>query len=256
MTTRLFKIAQAYAYAATARVVPFDAIRAVIYYKLVAQNKRPFRFLDTTHPYLYHSYNNYGMTERSAEMPIVRHYLTSAPWTRVLEIGNVTAYYEDYFVGLFPNKVVVDKYERDWKVVTADVAGFADPDRFDFIFSVSTFEHMDSDGGRNPDYRPGSSTSATVACDNIRHVYEHLLRPGGLFVITAPLGYSPEWDATVHGTDLDRSGFSQLRRHRVSRTGPMEWRTFADSMTPGDYAYGRPFPYANHLAVLEIRKNA
>lgn len=243
-----------YGLAAVARIVPFRLILSVLLPKVSLRSKRRFVYLGDLLPYLFHSYNNYGITERSVEMPIVRHYLIERTWDRVLEIGNVTAYYEDYFVGLFPNKLVVDKLEKDWKVITSDIADYSDAKRFDFIFSVSTFEHMDSDLGRNPDYHTGKARSISIACDNIRYVYENLLRPGGLFVVTAPMGYTPEWDATMFADDLARSGFSELRRHLVSRIGALDWTTQADNVPQCDYEYGRPFPYANHVVVLEIRK--
>jgi hypothetical protein len=83
-----------------------------------------------------------------------------------------------------------------------------------------------------------------------------LLRAGGLFVVTAPMGYAAEWDATVFSDDLVNSGFDGLRRHLVTRTGVMEWHTRAEDVPRRDYVYGTPFPFANDVVVLELRKNA
>ncbi len=44
------------------------------------------------YPYLFHSYNNMGLTERSVEIPIIYHYLNTLKISNVLEVGNVTNY--------------------------------------------------------------------------------------------------------------------------------------------------------------------
>lgn len=212
----------------------------------------PFIFSGERLSYLFHTYNNMGLTERSVEIPIIKHYLTRAKWQRVLEVGNVTNYYEDYYLGLFPNKTVVDKFERNYNVVTCDIAQFSDADRFDFIFSISTFEHMDSDLGRNADYVPGMANHSTVAVDNIIHCYEKLLRPGGLMIVTAPLGYTPEWDTTFIGRALDDYGFQRLRRHLVSRVDEQRWTQREEIPGSEKYCYGHPHPFANHLSIIEI----
>ena len=216
--------------------------------------ERRFVYGGREYPYLFHSYNNFGLTERSVEMPIVKHYLTSRPWRSVLEIGNVTGYYADYFVGAFPNKTVVDKLETDCSVVTKDVAEYDPGTTFDFVFSVSTFEHMDSDLGRNKDYRPGTTRHGTVAADNIVHCYEKLLAPGGLMMITAPLGYTPEWDATWWSETLTRYPFTSLKKRLVSRISEQEWAEVTGFAADREYAYGRPYPYANHVSIFEITK--
>jgi len=205
-------------------------------------------------PYLFHSYNNYGITERTAEIPIVFAYLKSRNFKHVLEIGNVTNYYEDYFVNAFNNKTVVDKIEHNYNVITKDIAEFSSEQKFDFIFSISTFEHMDSDLGRNPDYKQGSSRLCSVAADNIVHCYENLLAENGLLLVTAPIGYTPEWDLTFKSDCLDKYPFKSLKKIIFKRTGDMEWIQLDSSNMDGSMAYGSPFPYANYISVFEIRK--
>ena len=204
--------------------------------------------------YLFHSYNNLGLTERSVEIPIIKHYLSRRSWQRVLEVGNVTNYYESEFAGLFPNKTVVDKLERHHNVVTSDIADYTSGQPFDFIFSISTFEHMDSDSGRNPDYRPGEARFGSNAADNMVHCYEHLLAPDGLMVITAPLGYATEWDETFFGDTLESYGFKTLKKHLVSRIAEQHWEQQQVIDKRRGYEYGVPYPFANHVSVVEIAK--
>lgn len=218
------------------------------------KTKEAFVFNGEQLDYLFHSYNNLGLTERSVEIPIVKHYLTRKKWSNVLEIGNVTNYYEDYFSGLFPNKTIVDKIERNYNVITSDIANFFSPNGFDFIFSISTFEHMDSDLGRNLDHVPGIAKNGTVAADNIVHCYENLLEKDGLMVITAPLGYTPEWDSTFRDGILDKYPFKGFKKQLISRVSEQNWVQTTEFDADNPHAYGTPFPYANHIAIVEISK--
>lgn len=204
--------------------------------------------------YLFHSYNNMGITERSVEIPIIFHYLNSRKFSKVLEIGNVTNYYEDYFAGVFPSKTVVDKIEVSYNVITSDIAKFKPDEKFDFIFSISTFEHMDSDLGRNPDYVKDKSKYITVAADNIVHCYENLLTEGGLMVITAPMGYTPEWDATFKSDFVEKYPFKSAKRKLFKRINEEEWIKVDKFSIDDGMKYDTPFPYANYVSIIEFEK--
>src|SRR5438874_1202932 len=146
-----------------------------------------FYFRNIPLKYFFHSYNNFRVTERSIEIPIVRYFIDTHKPSRVLEIGNVTKHYYDLFKD-FKEKDTVDKYELAYDVINLDIADFNPDKRYDFIYSISTFEHMDSDGGRNPEYKgkpAGKFTS--VAFENINRVLENILDKGGHFLLTIPL---------------------------------------------------------------------
>jgi hypothetical protein len=207
------------------------------------------------YPYLFHSYNNMGLTERSVEIPIIYHYLTTNKPTNVLEVGNVTNYYESYFTNVFQNKTVVDKIEHNYNVITSDIAKYKSEKKFDFIFSISTFEHMDSDLGRNPEHIAGTSKLCTIAADNIAHCYNELLAEGGLMIITAPMGYTPEWDITFKSDCIDKIKTKSLKRKIFKRVNEEEWVQLEENFNLNSpMEYDRPFPYANYVSIFEIRK--
>lgn len=211
-------------------------------------------FKDKKLDFFYHTYNNMGRTERTAEIPLIGYYLREKKFNNVLEIGNVTNYYEDYFVNLIPRKTVVDKLEVSQRTITKDIAEYYPLVKFDFIFSISTFEHMDSDLGRNKDYIAGTSKYGTIAADNIVHCYENMLENGGLLVITAPLGYTPEWDLTFKSDILEKFNFTSLRKYLVKRINNNIWEEMKSWDRNYNYSYGFPLPYANFVTIIEITK--
>lgn len=228
-------------------------IKRIVEDKLAEEKEFSF----DSHPlsYFFHSYNNFGLTERAIEIPLVRYYLEQADYRNVLEIGNVTNHYYDYYRRSFigKNKTTVDKFDRAYGVINADIAEYAPGVKFDFIYSISTFEHMDSDLGRNPDYVEGSSRLISVAADNIKHVSDVLVQKGGKFVVTAPLGYTPEWDLTFYSEDLERCNFSKLRRHLLKRKKELTWEQV--DVEEGRTAPLDPYlPYREYLSILEFDK--
>jgi hypothetical protein len=134
-----------------------------------------------------------------------------------------------------------------------DIADFVAPEPFDFVFSISTFEHMDSDRGRNPDYVRGKSELISYAADNIRHVGRNLLAEGGKFVLTAPLGYAQEWDETIFSNAFDQCGFTSYRVVVLRRLTELTWE-----QTQLAAVDRRAFDYSttlvNYVSVVEFVK--
>lgn len=230
-------------------------LETIVTYLHHRRTKKQLSIDGKTYPYLFHSYNNMGITERSVEIPIIYHYLNINKPNQVLEIGNVTNYYESYFSNVFPNKTVVDKLESNYNIITSDIAQYESNQKFDFIFSISTFEHMDSDLGRNTEYREGSARLCSVAADNIVHCYENLLSSNGLMLITAPLGYTPEWDRTFKSECLDKVSFKKLRRRIFKKINEEEWMELDHfDLKMDEMKYNFPYPYANYVSIFEISK--
>jgi hypothetical protein len=226
-------------------------IRRVLYRRLSVDST--FTFGSCSLKYFFHTYNSFGLNERSVEIPIVRHFLDQHPPQDILEIGNVTNHYYESFKSSFSSKVVVDLSERAHDVLNIDIADF-NPDRiFPLIISISTFEHMDSDRGKSLDHIKGSSQLVSKAADNIRHVVEDILAPGGRFVLTAPLGYTPEWDETFHSDFLLHIEHRRHSLHVLQKLGEMKWREVAPESARG-VEYNSPLGGANFLSVIVIDK--
>jgi hypothetical protein len=215
-----------------------------------------FPFDGTRLPYCFHSYNNFRATERAIEIPIARHYLERLRPSRVLEIGNVLSYYYSEFAHseAVVGRTVVDKYERAYGVVNRDIRDYQADPRFDFILSISTFEHMDSDRGHNPDYRPGQCRGISQAADNIEHVLRNLLAPGGHFVLTAPIGYSEEWDATVYSGGLQPGAGVAMRVFAYEKQGDLRWEASSLERGLAAKASPRPSDEMSFIVVVEYRR--
>jgi len=225
----------------------------MLQYKL--DREKSFVFDSQRLDYFFHSYNNFRLTERSVEIPIIKHYLEQEDYHNVLEIGNVTNHYYTFFRLAFigRRRTVIDKCELAFDVINLDICDFAPNLKFDFVFSISTFEHMDSDLGRNPGYVAGRSRLVSVAADNIKHVSDVLLEDRGKFVITAPLGYTPEWDATFYSNAFEECEFSRYRTYVLRKKTELVWEQV--DMEEGKRAtYGYPLPGVNYLSIVEFDK--
>jgi hypothetical protein len=233
------------------RTIPMSCLERVVYRKL--SRHATFAFDGRRLPYFFHSYNNFGITERMIEIPIVKHLLGQGSCEDVLEIGNVTNHYYDEFRRIFRNKTTVDKFEQGYDVVNCDIRDYAPGVTYDFVFSISTFEHMDADLGRNPLYVRGSSRLVSVAADNIKHVGDTLVRENGRLVITAPLSYTPEWKETFYSDDLAKCGFARYQTFLFKRDSELTWK-----QVPVADGRSAPFdsycPYRHYLSVVEFFK--
>ena len=150
-----------------------------------------FEFNGQRYEYFFHSYNNIFHTyisERSIEIPIIKAIIKQAKTENILEIGNVCQHYYDTFKTI--DRKIVDKYEIAFDVINEDIIDFKDDNKFDLIYSISTFEHMDSDRGRNPEFASlAKGKYSSIAFHNLAYVAEHLLSQSGKIVLTFPLGY-------------------------------------------------------------------
>lgn len=196
------------------------------------ESKKRFVYLGQELPYFIHTYNNifpWGFSERSIEIPIILHLLNistphpSSSSMRILEIGNVTKHYYDLFKKV--ERVVLDRYEEAYDVINMDIAEFNVKEKFDFIYSISTFEHMDSDGGRNKEWLSEKPLGEylSVAYRNIKHVALNLLEENGRFIVTVPIGYlNCEIDKSIFEGEFDNLPLT-LTVTAYRRVGPLEW---------------------------------
>ncbi|MHA1979289.1 MAG: hypothetical protein ACW98I_20475 [Candidatus Hodarchaeales archaeon] len=216
--------------------------------------KKYFSFNGAKFEYFYHSYNNQRLTERTIEIPLIKNYWKIFNPKRVLEIGNVTNHYYTEFSEFFTPKIVVDKYEKAIGVINEDINSFSSESQFDLVFSISTFEHLDSDRGRNPSYNKGGSKLSSYAADALAHITNNLLGEGGQFIITAPLGYSEEFDQTVLPQKLEEIlNVKKIEYYYMKKISEIEWEQTShnDSI---DSKYNYPLPGVNSLIVIIIQK--
>ena len=229
------------------RVVSLDSIVILLRLKLVRNN---FTLNGEEIGYVFHSHNNMGLTERTVELGIAKSYLEKSRPKALLEIGNVTNYYYDLFKGTYSSKQTVDLGEEDYNVVKKDIADFKSNEKFDFILSISTFEHMDEE-----EFRPKTIKLEpwTVAAKNIIYCYENLLEDGGTFLLTAALGWTKEWDLTFKTDLLKGYPFSKMNRYLLHRVSEQEWKQ-EENIFHEPTPYGSPFQFGNWLSVIEIKK--
>lgn len=206
--------------------------------------------------YFWHSYNTTALVERTIEIPILRYYMEKFGGRDFLEIGNVSNHYYSYFQNLIDSKVVVDRYEKGWGVINKDIKDFTSKEQFNFIYSISTFEHMDSDRGNNPNYIKGKSKSISYAADNIVYVCNNLLKKGGVFILTAAMGLFNEWDKTIFSNDIFNVEFLKVKSIKVyflKKLSEIKWLQI-DIKSVYKARNTRPLPNANMTVIIEIIK--
>ena len=187
-----------------------------------------FEFDGRRYRYMFHPYGATIHGERIVEVPILGEELRRQGCRRVLEVGNVMSHY------IPCTHTVIDKYERFPGRINLDLLEFFPDTLFDFIFSISTGEHIGLDDcERSPE-------KSVLALQHMRT----LLAPGGRMVGTIPLGYNPVLDGRLFS---DGSLFDTLKfMRRISKSN--RW-VEAEAKTVRTARYGEPYPFANALAI-------
>lgn len=191
--------------------------------KKMGNRKFPYKGVPT--PYFFHRCTVYG-NERIIEIPIAKKFIDTHE--DILEVGNVLSHY-------FPvSHPVVDKYEKDSYpgLVNDDICDFEPGKKYKNILSISTMEHVGFDEPEK------DSTKFYRALKKIKDLLD-----GGTFLMTVPWGYNPSVDEFIRSFTGDMTLYY--------RDGD-EWKlgTLADIT---DKTYWLKYPYANALAVIEIR---
>jgi SAM-dependent methyltransferase len=216
--------------------------------------RRTFSFNAKRYRYFYDRQGLTHLHERAVEIPIAQDLVAEYGGKKILEIGNVLSKYTDFA------HTVVDKYENAPGVINEDVVSFDSVQRFDLIVSVSTLEHV------GWDETPRSPGKVLTAVENLRR----LLAPGGLLLLTVPIGYNTELDNLLKGGRIEFSEQWCLGRFaKIHRDGVVErilrfFRARAFTVHPDwrevswDQActarYGSPFRFANAILVGAIRR--
>lgn len=208
-------------------------------YHKVLRSSKTFEFQGARYHYFIHRHNTTWRNERCVEIPIVWKILEEHQGKGTLEVGNVLSHY-------YPVKHdIVDKYEVSSGVINQDVVDFRPSVRYDLIVSISTMEHVGWDEDpRDQSKILGEPVKILRALENLLEC----LAPGGMMVITIPVGYNPQLDRSLAE---GRIGFTKrLCLKRVSKNKWVE-SDWADSK---DAKCGTPYTAANALVILFTSK--
>lgn len=184
----------------------------------VRGSRGTFELMGRRYPYLRHGHKLTWLTERAVEVPVAQAIVDGAAGKRVLEVGNVLSHYGPQ------THVVLDKYEHAPGVLNRDVLELDGLGQFDLIVAISTLEHVGWDEAPRD---PGKPLRAIGALRSA-------LAPGGLLVITAPVGYNPALDAAFRSGEAGLSRATALGRE----PGTTRWRELATDdvwTTPYDF---------------------
>lgn len=200
-------------------------------------------------PLFDHEYNTTLLNERAVEIPILMHWLAQNSMGRGLEIGNVL---EHYFPDLVPRRIV-DAYEKAEGVENLDV--FDIRGEYDFIFAISTIEHVRWD--------PPEERDLDGAAHAVTHLYQ-CLAPGGKMLITIPFGSNPGLDYAILSGDW---GTGWLKRQAVmTRRGGLwhetvasgRWECKGSTWHQADSIwwerYGKSTPWADAVWIGEFER--
>lgn len=185
------------------------------------------QFRGTQLKYVIEPYNLTCANERCLELAIIQSQLPQSG--KVLEVGHVWGHYRDH------NFHIVDKYELEPGVDNSDFLELPEDRSYDFVFSISTFEHI----GWDEEPRTPEKVGAALA------KVPKLLAPGGRALITVPVGWNPWLDEQLAAGAIAADSFDWY-----VRTGLFcAWREATAEETLAQ-TYGSPHAAANGLVVL------
>jgi SAM-dependent methyltransferase len=215
-----------------------------------------FDYNGTDLPIFDHPYNTTMLNERGVEISIVMKWLSQFSEADVddvglsgLEVGNVLNH---YFPDVFNDRRIVDKYEIDAESDVENLDVFDIRGSFDYIFSISTIEHVRWD--------PPEERELDGAARAVEHLVS-LLRPGGKMLITVPFGSNPGLDYEILAGLIHPTRASvMLRRgglwHETTSTGRWECRgsSWYQSDTIWWERYGKSTPWADAVWIGEFER--
>ncbi len=198
----------------------------------VQLGKKQFSCFGAHFPYYTHPYNATWRNERAVEIPIALQFLNQNRGKRILELGNVTDYYQARYD--VKTHVVVDKYEASPSVLNLDFISYKPEVSFDAFLSISTFEHIGWDEPTK------DQKKVELALQHIQSVVTNKEN----VLVSFPLGYHPHLD---HLVQTHQHGFKNVScLIRVNQKN--EWQEVSINDALGR-PYGGKFRAANALFV-------
>lgn len=227
-----------------------------------APDSQSFVFKGKRLRYNQSSHNNLG--ERAVEVPIAFDFLASLTNTASLcEIGNVLANYEALHdpEQRYHARQIVDKYERGERIDNIDVMDLPAQAKYNAIISISTVEHVEQEHSSEHLFLKRDLEAPLKA---IAKIYD-LLAPGGCALLTVPFGklldgrwyiqFSQDYLElliTSYGIPPEALEVTCLRR----LIAPEQCWAEASPEELRHSEYYAPLPYANAIAIIELRKQA
>ena len=189
--------------------------------------RHDFSLFHQKFPYEIHPYNATWRNERAVEIAIALDFLAKMKGKRLLEVGNVTSYYQQI------QHQVLDKYEKSPNVLNADFLTYQPAKPFEAFLSISTFEHI------GWDEEPRDPNKVKTAFD---HIHNLVTAPENV-LLTFPLGYQPVLD------DMALAGTLPFQHSAcLVRKSPWSWEETSPSEGT-THLYGTRFPGANALYI-------
>jgi hypothetical protein len=183
-------------------------------------NNKFYSFCDTENP------------DRRVEIPIVATFYNKYIDKRILEIGNV-------LINHLPIKHdVVDKYDTSEHCIKQDIIDYTTDEKYDLILSISTLEHIG--------YEPPEEKDELKVIKTIEHIKKNLLKSGGEFIFTIPLGYNKVLDKQLM-CDIEIN-----KKYFMKRVSYYQWRQDYDPDMITGY-YDNPFGCANKILIGVIK---
>jgi hypothetical protein len=195
--------------------------------------KKSFFAVDSAYNYFYHRRNRTWENERAIEIPLIWKVIETKTGKSILEVGNVLSRYFRF------HHIVVDKYEKGKAVQNIDIVDYSPNQRFDFIVSISTIEHIGFDE------QPKDPEKLLRAIEHLKK----LLKPGGEMHVTVPVGYNPFLDQYF---DKKKIAFPEIHFFkRISEDNRWAEVTWEQVKSVGYYK-GKTW-HANGLAYLILK---
>jgi len=180
--------------------------------------------------YFFDNYNRSYRNERAVEVPVIMDWVRAYAGKRILEVGNVLQHSFSF------EHDILDKYEAGVDVINEDIVTFCPHEKYDLIICISTLEHV------GWDEEPRDPSKIRKAVESLRR---HL-KPGGMMVITLPLGYNPQMDRMLDMGTLAFSKQAYMKRVSMgnkwsqvdwSKVRSAEYNTMLDTATGIVIAY-------------------
>lgn len=175
-------------------------------YSIFFDKKSSFVFKGKKYRYCFEKYNLSWRNERTVEIPIISKLLKEKSKLNILEIGCVLKHYNSR-----PkfHWTIVDKYEMFDGVLNVDLLEYKPKKLFDFIFSISTFEHIGLEDG---------AVDSKKAKNAIEYVIKNCLKKNGQFIFTIPIGYNKYLDQQIFNNEIAIS-----EKHYFAKIAGNKW---------------------------------